>query len=82
MALETVYRTCWRLVLFGRVEETLFEAKAGPMAGAWDDIGVMQYTEPKAILTMEQVSKYRDALKDRDAGLDATVIIASTPDPG
>jgi len=82
VALETVYRTGGRLVFFGRVEETLVEAKAGPMAGAWDDIGVMQYTEPKAILTMEQVSKYRDALKDRDAGLDATVIIASTPDPG
>jgi len=82
VALETVYRTGGRLVFFGRVEETLVEAKAGPMAGAWDDIGVMQYTEPKAILTMEQVSKYRDALKDRDAGLDATMIIASTPDPG
>ncbi|MBU6156429.1 MAG: hypothetical protein KJS87_05820 [Alphaproteobacteria bacterium] len=82
VALETVYRTGGRLVFFGRVEETLVEAKAGALAGTWDDIGVMQYTEPKAILTMEQVAKYRDALKDRDAGLDATVIIASTADPG
>lgn len=80
VALETVYRTGGRLVFFGRVEETVLEAKSGPMTGAWDDIGVMQYTEPKAILTMEQVPKYRDALKHRDAGLAQTVIIASTPD--
>ena len=80
VALETVYRTGGRLVFFGRVEETLLEANAGPMTGTWDDIGVMQYTEPKAILTMEQVPKYRDALKHRDAGLAQTVIIASTAD--
>jgi hypothetical protein len=80
VALETVYRTGGRLVFFGRVEETVVEAKSGPMTGSWDDIGVMQYTEPKAILTMEQVPKYRDALKHRDAGLAQTVIIASTPD--
>jgi uncharacterized protein (DUF1330 family) len=82
VALETVYRTGGRLVFFGRVEETLLEAKAGPMTGTWDDIAVMQYTEPKAILTMEQIPKYRDALKHRDAGLAETVIIATTPDPG
>ena len=80
VALETVYRTGGRLVFFGRIEETLLEAKAGPMTGIWDDIGVMQYTEPKAILTMEQVPKYRHALKHRDAGLAQTVIIASTAD--
>jgi len=80
VALETVYRTGGRLVFFGRIEEMVLEAKAGPMTGAWDDIGVMQYTEPKAILTMEQVPKYRDALKHRDAGLKETIIVASTPD--
>ena len=80
VALETVYRTGGRLVFFGRIEEIVLGAKAGPMVGSWDDIGVMQYTEPKSILTMEQVPKYRDALKHRDAGLQETVIIASTPD--
>lgn len=81
VALETVYRTGGRLLFFGRVEEIVMEAKAGPMVGSWDDIGVMQYTEPKAILTMEQVPKYKAALKHRDAGLAQTLIIASTPDP-
>ncbi len=81
VAFTTVYRTGGRLVFFGRVEETLREAAGGPTAGAWEDIGVMQYTEPKAILTMEQVPAYRAALRHRDAGLERTVIIASTPDP-
>lgn len=81
VAFTTVYRTGGRLVFFGRVEETLREAAAGPTMGAWEDIAVMQYTEPKAILTMEQVPAYKAALKHRDAGLERTVIIASTPDP-
>lgn len=77
VALQTVYATGGRLMFIGRVEETLLEPKAGLTTGRWDDIAVMEYTEPKAILTMEQIPKYRAALKHRDAGLDRTVIISS-----
>jgi hypothetical protein len=82
VALQTVYGTGGRLMFFGRVEEVLLEPKAGPTIGRWDDIAAMEYTEPKAILTMEQIPRYRAALKHRDAGLDRTVIIASTVAPG
>lgn len=78
VAFQTVHRTGGRLIFFGRVETVLREAKGGLTAGAWDEIGVMQYSEPKAILTMEQVPAYRAALKHRDAGLERTVIIASS----
>lgn len=78
VALQTVYGTGGRLLFIGRVEETLLEPKAGLTGGRWDDIAVMEYTESKAILTMEQIPRYRAALKHRDAGLDRTVIISST----
>jgi uncharacterized protein (DUF1330 family) len=78
VALQTAYGTGGRLMFFGRVDEVLLEPKDGLTTGRWDDIAVMEYTEPKAILTMEQIPKYRAALKHRDAGLDRTVIIAST----
>jgi len=81
VALQTVYGTGGRLVFFGRVDEVLLEPKGGPTTGRWDDIAVMEYTEPKAILTMEQIPKYRAALKHRDAGLERTVIISSSMVP-
>lgn len=80
VALETVYRTGGRLAFFGRVEEVIQEAKGGQTKDVWDDIAVMEYSEPKAILTLEQVPKYRAALSHRDAGLDRTVIITSSHD--
>lgn len=80
VALETVYRTGGRLAFFGRVEDVLQEAKGGQTKDIWDDIAVMEYSEPKAILTLEQVAKYRSALTHRDAGLDRTVIVTSSHD--
>ena len=38
----------------------------------------MHYPNPAAILTMEHAPDYRDALHHRDAGLERTVVIAST----
>ena len=81
VALATVYRTGGRLALFARVEEVVQEAKGGQTKDVWDDIAVMEYSEPKAILTLEQVPKYKAALSHRDAGLDRTVIITSSYDP-
>mgnify|MGYP001201244075 CR=1 FL=1 len=78
VAMQTVYRTGGHLVFYGRVEAVLREAKGGPTLGAWDDIAVMQYSEPKAILSMERVERYVKALDHRDAALERTVVIAST----
>jgi hypothetical protein len=58
----------------------LREAKAGPTIGCWHDVAAMRYPNPPAILTMEHVPEYRAALHHRDAGLERTVVIASTPD--
>ena len=80
VAFQTVYRTGGRLAFFGQNEEVLKEPTAGLTMGRWDDIAVMEYSEPKALLTMEQIPRYRAALKHRDAGLDKTVIVASSHD--
>ena len=78
VALRTVYRTGGRLIFYGEVVEVLREAKAGPTTGRWNDVAAMRYPNPPAILTMEQALEYRAALKHRAAGLERTVVIAST----
>jgi len=80
VAFQSVYRTGGRLAFFGRTEEVLQEPKGGLTAGRWDEIGVMEYSQPKALLTMEQIPRYRAALRHRDAGLEKTVIVASSHD--
>lgn len=79
VAMRTVYRTGGRLIFAGRVLSILREAKAGPALGRWDDVAAMQYPTPQAILSMEHAPDYHAALDDRDAGLERTVVIATTP---
>jgi hypothetical protein len=78
VALRTVYRTGGHLLFYGRVTEVLREATSGPTIGAWSDVAAMHYPNPNAILSMEHVAAYRAALHHRDAGLERTVVIAST----
>ena len=79
VAMRTVYRTGGRLLFYGRIAEVVRAARAGPCAGLWDDVGVMRYNRPEAILSMEHARDYRAALHHRDAGLERTVVVASTP---
>lgn len=79
VAMRTVYRTGGHLLFSGRVLSVLREAKAGPCAGKWDDVAAMRYPNPPAILSMEHAPDYRAALHHRDAGLERTVVIATTP---
>lgn len=78
VAMRTVYRTGGHLLFYGRVTEVLRDATGGPTAGAWSDVAAMRYPNPPAILTMENIDAYRAALHHRDAGLERTVVIAST----
>jgi uncharacterized protein (DUF1330 family) len=78
VAMRTVYRTGGHLLFYGRVTEVLREAMSGPTTGAWSDVAAMHYPNPAAILTMENAADYRAALHHRDAGLDRTVVVAST----
>lgn len=81
VAMRTVYRTGGRLLFYGAVEQVVRAAKAGPTVGDWHDVAAMRYPSPPAILSMEHAADYRAALVHRDAGLDRTVVIASTPTP-
>lgn len=81
VAFQTVYRTGGHLVFFGRISHVLRAASDGPYAGRWDDIAVMQYKTPEAILSMEHVPRYLAALPHRDAGLERSVVIASSKRP-
>ncbi len=79
VAMRTVYRTGGRFLFYGAVSEVVRPAKAGPTMGAWNEIAAMLYPNARAILSMEHVAEYRAALAHRDAGLERTVVIASTP---
>jgi len=81
VAMRTVYRTGGHLLFTGRILEVLREAAAGPSVGRWDDVAAMRYPNPPAILSMEHAPDYHTALDDRDAGLERTLVIASTPSP-
>jgi uncharacterized protein (DUF1330 family) len=78
VAMRTVYRTGGHLLFYGRIVEVLREAANGPSIGKWSDVAAMHYPNPAAILTMENAADYRAALHHRDAGLERTVVIAST----
>jgi hypothetical protein len=79
VAMRTVYRTGGHLLFTGRILTVLREAKAGPAVGHWDDVAAMRYPNPPAILSMEHAPDYHAALDDRDAGLERTLVIATTP---
>lgn len=79
VAMRTVYRTGGHLLFSGRILSVLREAKAGPSVGRWDDVAAMRYPNPPAILSMEHAPDYHAALDDRDAGLERTLVIATTP---
>jgi hypothetical protein len=79
VALQTVYKTGGHLVFYGKVDAVIREAQDGPTLDLWDDLAVMQYVEPRGILSMEQVEKYRNALHHRDAALERSIVIASSP---
>lgn len=79
VAMRTVYRTGGHLLFTGRILSVLREAKAGPSVGRWDDVAAMRYPNPPAILSMEHAPDYHAALDDRDAGLERTLVIATTP---
>jgi len=79
VAMRTVYRTGGHLLFSGRILSVLREAQSGPTVGRWDDVAAMRYPNPPAILSMEHAPDYHAALVDRDAGLERTLVIATTP---
>ncbi len=80
VAMRTVFRTGGALLFYGAVTEIVRHAKAWPAGSLWHDVAAMRYPTPPAILSMEHVPAYRAALVHRDAGLERTVVIATTHD--
>ncbi len=79
IAFRTVYRLGGQLVTSGTIVEVVREAEAGPTVGAWDSVAIMQYPNQRAILLLESVQEYREALTHRNAGLSKTRVVASLP---
>lgn len=77
VALPTVMRTGGALHFAGRVKAVLRPATGWEMGSDWDDLAVMRYPDPQAILSMERVPAYRASLRDRNAGLEKTVVTAT-----
>jgi uncharacterized protein (DUF1330 family) len=78
VALQSVYHVGGHLLFYGRIVRVLRAAAGGPAAGEWHELATMQYPDPEAILRMEQLPRYRAALKHRDAGLARTIVVASS----
>ncbi|CAE7205241.1 unnamed protein product [Symbiodinium microadriaticum] len=81
VAAPAVYATGGELLFYTKVTKVVQQAKAGPTAPPpgwdqntpyWHSIAAMQYSEPKAIMTMPAFDWYAAGLEDRDAGVDAT----------
>lgn len=77
VAFKAVYSLGGQLVVAGKIVEVIKRPKGGPTRGEWDDIAIMQYPSQRAILALEQVPDYSEALVNRNAGLTRTRIIAS-----
>ncbi|HSG88665.1 MAG TPA: hypothetical protein VLA56_05595 [Pseudomonadales bacterium] len=77
VALRTVYGLGGELQFIGHVAEVVRPAHGDPHSADWDDIAVMRYPDPTAMLSMEQVPRYRASLAERDAGLETTRLIAT-----
>jgi len=79
VALRTVMRTGGTLMFHGTVDHVLRSSSGWPDGNDWDEVAMMRYPNPSAILSMESADDYRAALVDRDAGIDRTIVIASSP---
>lgn len=79
VALRTVMRTGGALMFHGTVDQVLRSSTGWPDGNDWDEVAMMRYRTPSAILSMESADDYRAALVDRDAGLDRTIVVASSP---
>lgn len=70
-----------KFLLSGEVTKVLVEAKDGAeTAGHWDDMAILVYPDPTAILYMEQIEKYVASGRWRDEGLSRSVVIAAAKD--
>jgi uncharacterized protein (DUF1330 family) len=71
-----VERTGGRVIYVGRCDQVLIGDND---ANEWDAIAVVEYPSRKAFLEMVSQPDYEKAHEHREAGLERTVLIATTP---
>ncbi len=76
-AMRAVHHVGGQFIFAGRVTGILVAPSNEAFTSDWDDIAIMRYPDPLAILKMEQLGFYRAALSDRELGLDRTIVYAS-----
>jgi uncharacterized protein (DUF1330 family) len=64
-----------RIIYVGRCDQVLI----GDAANEWDAIAVVEYPNRQAFIDMVSKPDYEKASEHRDAGLERTVLIATTP---
>jgi uncharacterized protein (DUF1330 family) len=78
--LPILFRLGGRLLMRGAVEQTLL-ASAEPLEGPWDQLALVFYPSRLHFRYMVNQPDYQAGLVHRDAGLEATVLLAITPWP-
>lgn len=72
-----VERLGGRLIYVGRCDQVLI----GDAAEEWDAIAVVEYPSRQAFMDMVSRPDYQQAHEHREAGLERTMLIATTPMP-
>lgn len=67
-----------RLLYMGRCDQVLIGDSSEP----WDAIALVEYPSRKAFIEMVSRTDYREAHTHREAGLERTVLLATTPAMG
>jgi uncharacterized protein (DUF1330 family) len=79
VAFRTVMRTGGAMMFHGTVDDVLHESTGWAPGSDWDEVAMMRYPTPSAILSMDRSDDYHASLVDRDAGLDRTIVVSSSP---
>lgn len=76
-ATKMVAESGGRLIYMGRCDQVLI----GDATETWDAIALVEYPSRKAFIEMVSRSDYQLAHTHREAGLERTVLLATTPQP-
>jgi uncharacterized protein (DUF1330 family) len=75
---KMVEKTGGKMLYIGKVDQTLI----GPADEDWDAIALVQYPSRKAFIEMTSTKDYDKAHEHREAGLERTLLLATTQRAG
>ena len=78
VAMRSVIMIGGNLILAGKMGKPILETAAPKTTkGSWEGIGIMEYSNPLKIFSLEKMPGYIEALNHRRAGLERTALIIS-----